>query len=97
MLTDVDFSGQRRLSATGQIILPVACPAQGFIVDPYQVHESRAIGADCILLIVACLDDATMLQLNSLAHDLGMDVLIEVHDAAEQTGTGYRQPPDRNQ
>ena len=54
-----------------------------FIVDAYQVYESRAIGADCILLIVACLDDALMRDLEAQAHALGMAVLVEVHDAAE--------------
>jgi indole-3-glycerol phosphate synthase len=54
-----------------------------FIIDPYQVYEARAIEADCILLIVACLDDRQLNGLNDLAHELGMDVLIEVHDEAE--------------
>lgn len=54
-----------------------------FIVDPYQVHEARAMGADAILLIAACLDDAQMSDLEAVAADLGMAVLVEVHDAAE--------------
>ncbi len=54
-----------------------------FIIDPYQVYESRAIGADCILLIAACLSDTQLGELSGLAHHLGMDVLTEVHDAAE--------------
>jgi len=54
-----------------------------FIVDEYQVHESRALGADCILLIVACLADAEMAEFESCAHELGMAVLAEVHDEAE--------------
>jgi indole-3-glycerol phosphate synthase len=54
-----------------------------FIVDGYQVVEARAMGADCILLIVACLDDAQMADLEAHAHTLGMDVLVEVHDGTE--------------
>jgi indole-3-glycerol phosphate synthase len=54
-----------------------------FIVDEYQVHESRALGADCILLIVACLTDTEMADFESCAHELGMAVLVEVHDEAE--------------
>ncbi|HEU5293236.1 MAG TPA: indole-3-glycerol phosphate synthase TrpC [Burkholderiaceae bacterium] len=54
-----------------------------FIVDEYQVHESRAIGADCILLIVACLDDAQLAEFEACAHELGMAVLVEVHDEGE--------------
>ncbi len=54
-----------------------------FIVDSYQVVESRAIGADCILLIVAALDDATLMELHAGGRELGMDVLVEVHDRSE--------------
>jgi len=54
-----------------------------FIIDEYQVVESRALGADAILLIVAALDDARLAALEACAVDLGMDVLVEVHDAAE--------------
>ena len=54
-----------------------------FVVDPYQVLEARALGADCILLIVAALDDARMRALEAAARELGMAVLVEVHDAAE--------------
>ena len=54
-----------------------------FLIDPYQVYEARAMGADCILLIVAALDDARMTALEALAMELGMDVLVESHDAAE--------------
>jgi len=54
-----------------------------FIVDPYQVYEARAMGADCILLIVAALAAGPMRELEALARSLGMAVLVEVHDAAE--------------
>ncbi len=54
-----------------------------FIVDPYQVYEARVMGADCILLIVAALGDVSLRELTELAHELDMDVLVEVHDAAE--------------
>lgn len=54
-----------------------------FMMDPYQVYEARAAGADCILLIVAALDAGRMHELEATAHELGMSVLVEVHDAAE--------------
>ena len=54
-----------------------------FMVDAYQVYEARAMGADCILLIAACLDDAQMADLEAQAHALGLAVLVEVHDGAE--------------
>ena len=54
-----------------------------FIIDPWQVYESRALGADCILLIVAALDKQQLLDLDSLASECGLDVLVEVHDENE--------------
>lgn len=84
VLTDRDFfqgSEAALEEARGACALPVI--RKDFIVDPYQVYEARAIGADCILLIAACLDDAELRDLNALAAELGLDVLVEVHDGAE--------------
>lgn len=72
-----DYLKQARASCD----LPVL--RKDFLVDPYQVYEARAMGADCILLIAACLDDAQMTDFEAIAHDLGMAVLVEVHDGAE--------------
>jgi len=73
----IDYLKQARASCS----LPVL--RKDFIIDPYQVYESRVMGADCILLIAACLDDAQMKALEALAFSLGMAVLVEVHDCAE--------------
>jgi len=84
ILTDVDFFQGADVylqQARAACTLPVI--RKDFIIDPYQVYEARSLGADCILLIVACLDDGQLRTLNDLAQQLGMDVLIEVHDAAE--------------
>lgn len=84
ILTDRDFFQGHEdylVEARGACTLPVI--RKDFIVDPYQVYEARAIGADCILLIVAALEDAQMADLSGLAHELGMDVLVEVHDRQE--------------
>jgi len=84
ILTDVDFfqgSADYLKQARAACNLPVI--RKDFIIDPYQVYEARAMQADCILLIVSCLEDAQMKSLNDLAHELGMDVLVEVHDEKE--------------
>ena len=84
VLTDVQFfqgSVDALKQARASCHLPVL--RKDFMVDAYQIYESRAMGADCVLLIAACLDDARMRDFEAIAHGLGMAVLVEVHDAAE--------------
>jgi indole-3-glycerol phosphate synthase len=84
VLTDIDFfqgADAYLQQARGACALPVL--RKDFTIDPYQIHEARALGADCILLIVAALDDDALVHLSTLAHSIGLDVLVEVHDAAE--------------
>lgn len=84
VLTDKDFfqgSEANLQLARDACALPVI--RKDFTIDPYQVYEARAVGADCILLIVAALGDAQMADLYGLARHLDMDVLVEVHDSDE--------------
>ena len=84
VLTDRDFfQGSPEYLQRARTVCELPVIRKDFIVDPYQVYEARAMEADCILLIVACLDDVQMKGLNDLAMELGMDVLIEVHDREE--------------
>jgi len=84
VLTDVQFfqgADAYLQQARAACALPVL--RKDFTIDPYQVYEARVLGADCILLIVAALDDARLRDLLELSAALGMDALVEVHDAAE--------------
>ena len=84
VLTDVDyFQGCNAYLQEARAACSIPVLRKDFTIDPYQVYEARAIGADAILLIVACLELSQMKELEACAHELGLDVLVEVHNAPE--------------
>ena len=84
VLTDVDyFQGSNAYLQQARSACSIPVLRKDFTIDPYQVYEARAIGADAILLIVACLELNQMKELEACAHELGLDVLVEVHNAPE--------------
>lgn len=84
ILTDMPyFQGHDDYLKQVKQVTPLPTLRKDFIIDPYQVYESRALGADCILLIIACLEKALYQDLYALAIDLKLDVLVEIHDEKE--------------
>ncbi|GGY58161.1 indole-3-glycerol phosphate synthase TrpC [Marinobacter zhanjiangensis] len=84
ILTDRDFfQGHEDYLKEGRAACSLPVIRKDFMVAPYQVYESRAIGADCILLIAACLTRGQMQELEGIAHEIGLDVLVEVHNGEE--------------
>jgi indole-3-glycerol phosphate synthase len=84
VLTDVQFfQGASEFLEQARTACAIPVLRKDFMIDMYQVYQARAMGADCILLIVAALDHGLMAELEACAHELGMNVLIEVHDGDE--------------
>ena len=83
VLTDTDFFGGRTEDLMAARVHDIPLLRKDFIIDPYQVYEAKAMGADLILLIAACLDVEQVRQLAVLAHSLGLEILLEIHDASE--------------
>jgi len=84
VLTDVNFfQGADEYLQKARAACDIPVLRKDFMVDMYQIYEARAMGADCILLIVAALDHGLMAEMEACAHELGMDVLIESHDGDE--------------
>lgn len=94
VLTDAEFfKGRDEHLRQARVASALPVLRKDFTFDPYQVFEARSLGADCVLLIVAALADAQLTELYGLALDLGMDVLVEVHDLAELERALDLQPP----
>ena len=86
VLTDVNFfQGSPEYLKQARAACDIPVLRKDFIVDPYQIYQARHWGADCVLLIVAALDHGLMRELEACAHELGMGVLVEVHDSEELT------------
>lgn len=84
VLTDSTyFQGANEYLAQARDACTLPVLRKDFLIDPWQIHQSRLLGADCVLLIVSALSSAQLLEFDALARELGLDVLVEVHDEAE--------------